>query len=119
MGEWVGGGSKIEGMNEDLGTRDSSVMCRDPQMLLSVACTQQELVAEWIPLEWSQHSSAITFGFEFVFNICFGYQIQNLKIGQSGWLSSLAPPSAQGVILETLDRVPHQAPRMEPCFSLC
>ena len=34
--------------------------------------------------------------------------------GQPGWLSGLAPSSAQGVILETWDRVPHRAPRMEP-----
>ena len=34
--------------------------------------------------------------------------------GQPGWLSGLAPPPAQGVILETLDRVPHGAPCMEP-----
>ena len=36
----------------------------------------------------------------------------NLKmhqIGQPRWLSGLAPPSAGGGILETLDRVPHQA----------
>ena len=43
-------------------------------------------------------------------------------IVQPGWLSSLAPPSAQGMILETWDRVPHQAPYMKPappsaCFS--
>ena len=34
--------------------------------------------------------------------------------GQPSWLSGLAPPSAQGMILETLDRVPRQAPCMEP-----
>ena len=34
--------------------------------------------------------------------------------GQPGWLSGLVPPSAQGVILETPDRVPHRAPCMEP-----
>ena len=33
--------------------------------------------------------------------------------GQPRWLSGLAPPSAWGVILETRDRVPHQAPCME------
>ena len=31
-------------------------------------------------------------------------------VGQPWWLSSLASPSAQGVILETRDRVPCQAP---------
>ena len=30
------------------------------------------------------------------------------------WHSGLAPPAAQGVILETWDRVPHRAPCMEP-----
>ena len=47
------------------------------------------------------------------------------KSGQSQWLSGLALPSAQGVILETGDRVPRQgqAPCMEPaspsaCFLL-
>ena len=38
------------------------------------------------------------------------------------WLSGLAPSSAQGVILETRNRVPRQAPCMEPaslCLCLC
>ena len=44
--------------------------------------------------------------------------IKNSKSGKAGWLSGLAPPSAQGVILESRDRVPHQAPCMEPaCVS--
>ena len=34
--------------------------------------------------------------------------------GQPRWLSGLVPPSAQGVILETQDRVPSRAPCMEP-----
>ena len=34
--------------------------------------------------------------------------------GQPEWLSGLVPPSAQGVILETQDRVLHRAPCMEP-----
>ena len=34
--------------------------------------------------------------------------------GQPGWLSGLALPSAQGVILETRDRVPRQAACVEP-----
>ena len=34
--------------------------------------------------------------------------------GQRGWLSGLAPPTAQGVILETRDRVRRRAPCMEP-----
>ena len=40
--------------------------------------------------------------------------LKNYTLGQPGWLSGLAPPSAQGVILETWDRVPSQAPCMEP-----
>ena len=41
----------------------------------------------------------------------------------AGWLSGLAPPSAQGVILETRDRVPRRASCVEPaspsaCVSL-
>ena len=35
-------------------------------------------------------------------------------LGQPGWLSDLAPPSAQGLILETRDCVPCQAPCMGP-----
>ena len=39
-------------------------------------------------------------------------------VGQPWWLSGLAPLSAQGLILETRDRVPRQAPCMEPaCVS--
>ena len=34
------------------------------------------------------------------------------KCGQPRWLSGLAPPSAQGVILETRDGIPHRAPCM-------
>ena len=43
-----------------------------------------------------------------------------LTSGQPGWLSGLALPSAQGLILETRDRVPRRAPCMEPaCVSAC
>ena len=35
-------------------------------------------------------------------------------LGQPWWHSGLAPPAAQGVILETRDQVPRQAPCMEP-----
>ena len=35
-------------------------------------------------------------------------------MGQPRWLSGLAPPSAQGLILETQDRVPRRAPCVEP-----
>ena len=42
------------------------------------------------------------------------------KDGQPGWLRGLAPPLAQGVILETGDQVPCQAPCMEPAsLSAC
>ena len=42
--------------------------------------------------------------------------------GQPQWPSGLVPPSAKGMILETRDRVPRQAPCMEPASlseSLC
>ena len=40
--------------------------------------------------------------------------IKNVEMwGQPRWLSGLAPPLAQGVILEARDQVPHQAPCME------
>ena len=39
---------------------------------------------------------------------------------QPGWLSGLAPPLAQGQILESWDGVPHRAPCMEPAsLSAC
>ena len=38
--------------------------------------------------------------------------------GQAGWLSGLAPPAAQGLILESRDRGPHRAPCMEPASPL-
>ena len=37
-----------------------------------------------------------------------------LTVGQPRWISSLVLPSAQGLILETWDQVPHQAPLKEP-----
>ena len=43
--------------------------------------------------------------------------IDGLKEGQwghPGWLRGLASPSAQGLILESRDRVPRRAPCMEP-----
>ena len=39
--------------------------------------------------------------------------------GQPRWLSGLALPSAQGVILETRDRVPRQAPCMLLPLPVC
>ena len=46
----------------------------------------------------------------------YGPGVPNRKgwIGQPRWLRGLTLPSAQGRILETQDRVPHQAPCMEP-----
>ena len=48
--------------------------------------------------------------------LCLGFLclINKDHQGQPRWLSSLALSSAQGVILETWDRVPRQAPRTEP-----
>ena len=43
-----------------------------------------------------------------------GERIKKENGGQPGWLSGLALPSAQGVILETQDRVRHRAPCMGP-----
>ena len=40
--------------------------------------------------------------------------LEELDLGQPLGPSSLAPPSAQGVIPETRDRVPHRAPCWEP-----
>ena len=46
------------------------------------------------------------------------YPIPQIKVedkqGQPGWFSGLAPPSTQGMILETWNRVPRWAPCMEP-----
>ena len=48
-----------------------------------------------------------------------GLSVRN-RIGQPRWLSSLALPSAQGLILKTRDRVPGRAPCMEPVsLPLC
>ena len=41
--------------------------------------------------------------------------LENHRLGQPGWLSGLALPSAQGVILETQDQVPRRAPA--PCME--
>ena len=35
-------------------------------------------------------------------------------LGQPQWHSGLTPPAAQGMILETQDQVPRQAPHMKP-----
>ena len=41
-------------------------------------------------------------------------QFKTKRKGQPGWLNGLAPPSVQGVILETRDQVP----RWVPAWSL-
>ena len=46
------------------------------------------------------------------------FLISHVKFGQPGWLSGLVLPSAQGLILQTRDRVPCQAPCVEPAFPL-
>ena len=45
---------------------------------------------------------------------CQMFKYLKIILRQPWWLSGLAPPSAQGLILETWDRVPPQAPCMEP-----
>ena len=48
--------------------------------------------------------------------LVFEYVVSKIRIqilGHPGWLSGLAPPSAQDVILETGDRVPRRAPCMK------
>ena len=47
-------------------------------------------------------------------DLWFGFCINLGKVGQPGWLSGLAPPSAQGVILKAWDWVSRQTPCMEP-----
>ena len=42
------------------------------------------------------------------------FWLEDASLGQPGWLSGLAPPLAQGLILETPDQVPRQAPHVEP-----
>ena len=37
-----------------------------------------------------------------------------IQAWEPGWLSGLALPLAQDVVLETRDQVPHRAPCMEP-----
>ena len=44
----------------------------------------------------------------------FHGSFEKLPLGQPRWLSGLAPPSVQGLILETRDGVLHQALCMEP-----
>ena len=48
------------------------------------------------------------------------FRIEIKFAGQPGWLSGLAPPSAQGVIPGLQDRVPRQDPCVEPAsLSAC
>ena len=42
------------------------------------------------------------------------YYSKKFSLEIPGWLRGLAPPSAQGVILESQDRVPHRDPCTEP-----
>ena len=44
----------------------------------------------------------------------FGFTQRNEEYRAAPVAQRLAPPSVQGVILETQDRVPHQASCMEP-----
>ncbi|CAD7691110.1 unnamed protein product [Nyctereutes procyonoides] len=75
-----------------------------------------------LPLYWKALSAIALrlFFFFFFFSSFFFFFFFFLRSyrGQPGWLSGLAPPAAQGVILETRDRVPCGAPCMEPA-SLC
>ena len=48
------------------------------------------------------------------------FRLRIFAFGQSRWLSGLALPSAQGMILETQDQVPRWGPCMKPAFpSAC
>ena len=49
--------------------------------------------------------------------LCHKIVFKIANCGQPRWLSGLVPPSAWGVILETWDQVPCQAP-CSLCFSL-
>ena len=44
----------------------------------------------------------------------YPFFLRFVYLGQPGWFSSLVLPSAQGMILETWDQGPRQAPCMEP-----
>ena len=84
-------------------------------MFLKLEDLQQDFIVNLC--EWDGHLS-------FMLSPKFsGKQIahkNSAKCGQSGWLSGLAPPSAQGMILETRDGVPHWASCMEPAsHSAC
>ena len=46
--------------------------------------------------------------------VSYRFNCPKVEAGQPQWRSGLAPPAARGVILETRDRVPRQAPCMEP-----
>ena len=47
----------------------------------------------------------------------FEFLFLRTQLGQPQWHSDLAPPAAPGVILEARDRVPRQAPCMEPASA--
>ena len=57
---------------------------------------------EWIKKMW------------FMYTMEYYSAIRKDEYGQPGWLSRLSLPSAQGLILETWNLVPRQAPSMEP-----
>ena len=62
------------------------------------------LASSVVPVKYISYNNRVVFYFK-------------VPLGQPGWLSSLAPPSAQGMILETRDRVPRRAPYMEPAST--
>ena len=73
------------------------------------------LSGPWPPTPGPKVSAINTiFQIYYYLNRLFVDQLKNLTTGQPQWLHSLTPPSAQGVVLETQDRVLHQAPFMEP-----
>ena len=86
----------------------------------------------WYIVNWQQANSSSKSIGEVILRVWFQTSStsstpeadRNADSGQPGWLSGLAPPSAQGVILETWDRVPRPAPCMElaspsACVCLC
>ena len=74
---------------------------------LTTSCPRWLPPREW---EWREQ------GEEALFALCMPYSFFFKKhmLGQPRWRSGLAPPAAQGVILETPDGVPHRAFCMEP-----
>ena len=50
----------------------------------------------------------------FPINLHEHFFVLNAELWSAGWLSGLVPPSAQGLILGTWDRVPRRAPYIGP-----